>query len=899
MDVERWQRIEQLFHDASALAPHEQQAWLTAACGGDAQLQREVMRLLEGDQKSETVVRNSIAAASNDLITDGIGAESFRDTRIGAWRIDHLLGEGGMGLVFLAHRDDGRFEQNAAIKLLRFTLATPAEHARFHRERRILARLDHPHIARLLDAGEHRLSQGIEIPYFVMELVDGEPLTSYARQRSLNNRQRIELFQQVLDAVGFAHQRFVLHRDLKPVNILVTKDGVVKLLDFGISQLMEGDPSVTPDRTRSSLMTPDYASPEQLRGDPLTVQSDVFTLGALLYELLADRRAFELPTMTPPTDRAFAMAERPAPSLGIDADLDTIVAKAIHADLSRRYQSVEALADDLRRYLEGQPVSARKDSGWYRTRKFIRRHRWGLGAAAVVMLSLAAGVVTTAYQARRANEHLAQLRQLSGRLLFQVHDAVENLQGATEARALLVTTSAEYLDALSASAGNDPAFLLDLAAAYERVGRILGGPNAGHLGRVDESIAAYRKAIGAYERLKTITPDDRQVPLKEAHVWLMMGRVQNLRGNIDEGLASLQKAYDTGKSVAVPGRLATADVLESLMYLGDSYFDKGQPREALKYYNEALQTLERGAAEQPTLPRLRSLSNGRMRVGQAEAVLGNLTRAREIFQQALDRAKIVAAQNPTVAPAQRDVYIMYDRLGTITGHPDQPNLDDPAAAARFFDEGLAQAEKVAAADPKDIRAKRDLAEMLSSLGTTLRDIDPPRSRATFARAFQIYDSLPAATTNVPTVARWIAEHHRNLGVALANLKQKDAALAELQGSLKVFRDQGEPHPIGITLTAIARVRLKYGELDQARASIAEAITLLEGARKNQADDMVLRRDLGHAYVVMAGLAAAAGDCGASRDWLQKSADLWTPLRATEAAALAEIELKKIPASHCG
>jgi serine/threonine protein kinase len=291
MDAGRWQRIEQLFHEASALPREQQQAWLIDACQGDHELAADVLRLLAGDRQSETSVLRGIADASHDLVTAGGGADHFRGARIGAWRIDRQLGEGGMGLVFLAHRDDGRFDQQAAIKLLRFTLASQSELDRFRRERRILARLDHPHIARLLDAGEHAVSGGAEIPYFVMEYVEGEPLTHYARQRNLATRERVELYQQVLDAVGYAHQRFVLHRDVKPANILVNSRGEVKLLDFGIAQLLEGDPAGGADRTRSIMMTPDYASPEQLRGEPLTVQSDVFTLGALLYELLADRRA--------------------------------------------------------------------------------------------------------------------------------------------------------------------------------------------------------------------------------------------------------------------------------------------------------------------------------------------------------------------------------------------------------------------------------------------------------------------------------------------------------------------------------------------------------------------------------------------------------------------------------
>ena len=896
MDVERWQRIEQLFHDASALPPQEQAAWLSSACAGDEALKQEVLRLLAGDQRSETVVRQSIAAASSDLMTGGMGAESFRNARIGAWRVDRLLGEGGMGLVFLAHRDDGRFEQKAAIKLLRFTLATPAEHARFHRERRILARLEHPNIARLLDAGEHRLSAGFEIPYFVMEFVEGAPLTIYAHQRSLSMRQRVELFLQVLDAVGFAHQRFVLHRDLKPVNILVTSDGIVKLLDFGIAQLMEGDPAAH-ERTRSSLMTPDYASPEQLRGEPLTVQSDVFTLGALLYELVAERRAYALPTLTPAHERAMTMERTSAPSLGVDDELDTIVAKALHVELPRRYASVEAFADDLRRYLTGQPVSARRDSTWYRARKFAGRYRWPLTAAAVVMLSLAAGVVTTAYEARRANQHLAQLRQLSGRLIFQIHDAVEDLQGATEARTLLVTTSAEYLDGLAASAGDDPEFLNDLGAAYERVGRILGGPNAGHLGRIDEAIATYRKSIDTFRRLEKISPGDEATRQREAHVWLMLGRVQYLRGDVDEGTASLKTAYDTARAASPSGSLS-ADAVEALLYLGDVAFDNGRLREAMAHYREAMPGLESGGGD-PGPGKRRALFNARVRLGQAEHFLGNLEQARALFQQQLELSRTVAKENPTVAPAQRDLYIVIDRLAMVTGHPDHPNLGNSRAAADLYVEAVAQNERVVAADPQDARARRDLAEMHASLGATLREIDPARARASLLQAFHIYDQLPASLTQTPSARRWLAEQRRSVGIALANNGNTDQALVEFKRALEELRKQSAAQPLGATLTSVAKVRLSRGELQDARAALDEATAVLTRAQQEQPDDVSVRRDLSEAYLVLAGVAAAAHDCESARGWARKSADLWRSLASTDGAAYAERELQRIDAVRCG
>lgn len=902
MNAERWQRIEELFHTATTLDPADVPAWLANACGGDIELEREVMRLIDSDRQSETSVRRVIAEASHDLLTEGVTADTFRNARVGAWRIDSLLGEGGMGLVFLAHRDDGRFDQTAAIKLLRLTLAAPADLARFRHEQRILARLAHPNIARLLDAGEHPVGGGIEIPYFVMEHVDGQPLTTFASQRELTTRQRIELFRQVLDAVDYAHRHFVLHRDLKPANILVTADGDVKLLDFGIAQLLEADPGAPGERTRSTLMTPDYASPEQLRGEPLTVQSDVFTLGALMYELLSGRRAYETLGATSPTDRATAMAAKPAPELGVDADLDTIVAAAIHADRERRYPSVEALAADLRRYLAGEPVSARRDSRVYRARKFVTRHRWPLAAAGLFALVLAGGAIATAREARRANRHLAQLRELSGRHLFQVYDAIESLQGGTKARELLATTSAEYLDALSASSGDDPAFLSDLGSAYERLGRILGGPNAGHLGRIDDAITTYRKAIDVYGRLEAIGPRQGADASAQARAWVAMGRVQALSGDYQGGAASLQTAYDISRARMTPGAPLSSEGLDALLYLGDLDSDQGRPRDALKRYLEALPDIERNAmAPGATLARQRGLTNTRLRIGQARLFAGDLPRAREDFRLCVERAKAIAEANPDAASPKRDIYLMTDRLAAVTGHPDHPNLGETAAAAALYEQALAQVKRVAEADPRDMRARRELAEMHASYAATLREAEPARARDHYAQTLEIYRTLPLSLTATPAVARWVAEHERGLAVSLANMGRVDQAVPQIERAIGEFTRLDTPQHLGIALSDLARWRATRGELPEARRAAERSVAALERAWKAHPDHIAIRRDLANAYIVMARIASASEGCAAGATWIARAEKLWREIAATDAAAYVERELKRLAQSAppCG
>ena len=481
-----WARIEAILDEVLEIEPAARGEALERRCAGDAILRAQVERLLAADSDADQFLETPAmvyAAGIVDAAASAIEADEPEQPgdRIGPYSLIREIGRGGMGRVFLADRADGQFEQHVALKLVRQGPSGGEILGRFLRERQILARLQHPNIARLLDGGVSADGR----PYFAMEYVEGEPITAYCDGRSLDINRRLALFALVCDAVQYAHQNLVVHRDLKPSNTMVTSEGQVKLLDFGIAKVLhpdegpgEGDvpkgAEATLTRLGSGPMTPEYAAPEQVRGEPVTTATDVYALGALAYELLTGRGPHQLSSLMhpPKPGRRWTAAEveravterdiaRPSSAVGrttlrassgkdgekrnelapdaiarargtdrrrlrreLRGDLDTIVMTALQKDPARRYASVGALVEDVRRYRSGLPIAARRDSVGYRTSKFVRRHAIGVTATVLVLLSLVGGLIGTAWQARVASREAAKAREVSRFLssLFEVAD---------------------------------------------------------------------------------------------------------------------------------------------------------------------------------------------------------------------------------------------------------------------------------------------------------------------------------------------------------------------------------------------------------------------------------------------------------------------------------------------
>jgi serine/threonine protein kinase len=533
--TERWQQIKAVLSAALEVAPAERTSYLDEACAGDSTLRVEIENLLVYEDDPGTALLEGPAIA---LTPQGESecAERVR-RRVGPYEIIEQIGAGGMGEVYRAIRADDQYCKEVAIKLVRTGLDSEFVIQRFRGERQLLAGLDHPNIARLLDGGT--TEDGI--PYFAMELIAGQPLHPYCDDRRLATAERLKIFLQICSAVQYAHQHLIVHRDLKPSNVLVTADGTPKLLDFGIAKIIgaAGD-SQTAEATSSlfRLLTPAYASPEQVKCEPVTTASDVYSLGVVLYECLTGHRPYHADTDAPhemarliceflperpsaviwrreergltegapdPTPDSVSQVRDGTPdklSRRLRGDLDNIVLTALRKEPERRYASVEQLAGDIRRHLDHLPVSATRDSLRYRATKFIARHKSGVAAATAMLLLVMAGSIATLYEAHRArqNELRAErrfndVRKLANSLLFEVHDSIKNLPGSTPARKLIVDRALEYLDRLSKESAGDPSLERELAEAYERVGLVQGQYLQNSLGDTRGALASYQKAF--------------------------------------------------------------------------------------------------------------------------------------------------------------------------------------------------------------------------------------------------------------------------------------------------------------------------------------------------------------------------------------------------------------------
>ena len=613
MDPERFRQIENLFHSALECDPARRSAFLDAACLSDSALRREVESLLASYEKEGFTEAPAFAEALQ--ILDEREAPSLTGQQIGPYKVIREIGHGGMGTVYLASRADQAFEKQVAIKLIKRGHDTDDVIRRFHAERQILANLEHPNITRLLDGG----STQDGLPYFVMDYIQGEPLDEYCDARKLNLPARLKLFQQICSAVHYAHQNLVVHRDIKAGNILVTPDGIPRLLDFGIAKLLVSDPS-SPDPTMTVVrrLTPESASPEQVRGGTITTASDIYSLGVLLYKLLSGRSPYHLGGRRPEEiERAICEETPERPSVAIDrvesinapgaltpqsvsaardttpeklrrslqGDLDNIVLMALRKEPERRYSSVEQLSEDLRRHLEGLPVQAHPDTWRYRAGKFVRRRRATVAAAALIVISLLGGIAATSWQARvaRSERDRARLQQAKA---DRINAFLQDMLGFSDTRSgspnIKKGHDATLADMLDVAGPRAEKELEDQPAVKAEMLRTIGRAYTIQP-RFDLAERYLREALDT--DLKVYGPDDQET----ARTTYLLGVALGSKGDYAGAVDDFRRAVAVYRKQPKDTNLQVADFAEALNSFGVVLLRVyGQFQEAESAWSEVL-----------------------------------------------------------------------------------------------------------------------------------------------------------------------------------------------------------------------------------------------------------------------------------------------------------------------
>src|SRR5713101_2515546 len=674
---EKWQALSPYLDQALEIAPAEREVWLATLRKQNPTLAADLRTLLKEHHALDEERFLQLDAATP------LGPPSLAGQTVGAYTLESPIGQGGMGTVWLAKRSDGRFEGQAAVKFLNVALLGREGEERFKREGNILARLAHPNIAHLIDAGVSATGQ----PYLVLEYVEGQHIDKYCGDHALDLEARLRLFLDVMAAVAHAHANLIVHRDIKPSNVLVTKEGRVKLLDFGIAKLLEdeaqagGATALTREGERALTLA--YAAPEQVTGGPVTTGTDVYALGLLLYLLLTGKHPAE-PTLHSPADliKAIVDTESPRPSDVVASthklrrllrgDVDTIVAKALKKNPAERYLSVTAFADDLRRYLGHQTISARPDTLAYRARKFVRRHRVPVSAVALVIAGLSAGLYVANRQRITAERRFRQVRELSQKVL-DFDKAIRQLPGSTEARQRLVSASVEYLEHLSSDARGDLDLTQELGEGYWRVGRIQGVPNELNLGESTQAELSLKKADTLMETVLTSRPQNRSALLRAgviAHDRMILAEEEHRRS---DALTHAERAAARLDAFLLKADAPEIERREAVA----AYVNLALARVNMHLYDDAIRYARRAVELARPIPSARTTVAGGLSIlANALRYQGDLGGALQAIQEA---RKIVEDRTyPNEAARMFNLYGVFLREGLILGEDGAANLDRPA-----------------------------------------------------------------------------------------------------------------------------------------------------------------------------------------------------------------------------
>ncbi len=785
------------FEELADLDPAARATALAALAAGEPELATAVAALLAADAAAgEGFLGGGIGAFAPELVSEALatgdsGGPQAGD-RVGPYRLRVLLGRGGMGEVWETERADGQFEQTVALKLLKRGMDSDEVLARFRRERQILARLEHPNIARLLDGGIAPDGR----PYFVLERVEGREITAWCDEQVCGVEARLRLIIAAADAVAAAHRSLVIHRDLKPSNILVDRSGQVKLLDFGIAKLLSGEDGTPADRTRleERALTPAYAAPEQIRGEPVTTATDVYALGVVLYELvtgrlphdrasgsvrvLVDQVEREAPTRP---SRIAADAGEPRKARALAGDLDTIVLKALAREPARRYASATALADDLRRHLEGRPVRARPDSRLYRAQKFFARHRVAVIGGVLTLLALGAGLSTALWQARRAAANGQRAERVKEFLigLFEVADP-EHSGGEVPVRELIDQAGKR----LEIELANEPLIRADLLEAVARIDRSLG--------LLDPASELAEKALA----IRTVELPQGDAAVASARATL--GSIRLDQGKLDAALAELEQALAQLEATEPPESFLLARTRSDF---GNALFQKGRVEEAERaerkvweVYGAAL-----GADNLQTALHLRNLG----------VVLDELDRQQEAEEALRTSQKVIerllGADHRSAAEGYVNLAVLLERRGKL------------AEVEDLLKRGLAiHRDKLGGSHPSTGRSIQLYAVFL-------------KNRDRLDESEELYREARALFAAINPRSFEVGKCDNGLAIIAGKRGDHGAAEKLLAGVTDLFREQlGEAHPFVWQVQGNqAREIAAQGRLAEAAAIQRQVVTRLE------------------------------------------------------------------------
>ncbi len=930
-----WKKIKEILADAAATDTEARSAFLDKHC--PPELRAKVDELLNSAHTNAELLDSGPGAVlnANDVAKDRTGE------RVGPYEIIGELGAGGMGVVFLARRADGAYNQTVALKLIKRGMDSDAILKRFVNERQILASLEHPNIARLIDGG----TTDDGLPFFVMEYVEGESINSYAERKELSLAERLDIFREVCSAVSFAHQNLVIHRDLKPSNILITKDGKVKLLDFGIARLLKTDDDLQ-TATQNFVFTPEYASPEQVRGEQLTTATDIYSLGVILYELLAGSRPYHTEGRnvleiikvvcetepTPPSrgwrsesgdgntsdlagNTISSMASTHAvPASELRGDLDNIILKALRKESERRYSSVEQFSEDIRRHQVGLPVTAVRDTWGYRTSKFVRRNGIGVAAAALILLVLSAGLFATLYQRNRAQRRFNDVRHLANSFLFEFHDAIKDLPGSTPARELVVKRSLEYLDQLSQESEGDATLRRELATAYAEIGQIQGNSYHSNLGDSEGAMKSYLRSLEIRNALAADDPSNRALQYELADSHEGVGDMHYTINDLASGLESYRSAVTIREQLVavepenVEYKYALAGVLGKRGDISgmEGFPNLGDTAGSLESYKRGVSIYEEVVAAAPDNEKYQSgLATMLNFYGMLQATTGDSSGAIASGRRSIAIFESLIAANPNNAKYETHLMaaLVFMRF---------PLVDE-----KLFDEAVVNAnrviqtmEKQLAADPKNAFFKRALGVSYNALGRIQSAMDNGAAAVeNHQKALKIAQVLAGTDAESSENQRDLAMTFEFLADAEANKGDCSSAIESYRKALKTYGSSpGED--LAPSYSGLGRCLAELGMLEEAAESFRQTVPLAEKIAVKSPLNVKKQTTLAVYYLeggkVLSRLSSVSGGPSSGlaqeRDqWLEKGYRMLKDLAASgkltklnsKYLAEAEIEMKKL------